>query len=127
MPSRLTGFVCPAVSMVTTGNATGVEKTLLHKPLLKVLEHEIIISEVHACFFSAQVEIDEYQNYDKAMGALNEAYKCIAKAKMKNQSLQEERLGELKHKMMLIKKFVQARRLVDFWCELGPSQSIKHY
>jgi hypothetical protein len=24
----------------------------------------------------AQVEIDEYQNYDKAMGALTEAYRC---------------------------------------------------
>ena len=31
MPSRLTGFVCPTVSMVTTGHATGVEKTLLSK------------------------------------------------------------------------------------------------
>ena len=29
MPSRLTGFVCPTVSTVTTGHATGVEKTLL--------------------------------------------------------------------------------------------------
>ena len=29
MPSRLTGFVCPTVSMVTTGHATGVEKTLI--------------------------------------------------------------------------------------------------
>ena len=28
MPSRLTGFVCPTVSMVTTGHATGVEKTI---------------------------------------------------------------------------------------------------
>ena len=32
MPSRLTGFVCPTVSMVTTGHATGVEKTLLNRP-----------------------------------------------------------------------------------------------
>ena len=31
MPSRLTGFVCPPVSMVTTGHATGVEKTLFTK------------------------------------------------------------------------------------------------
>ena len=30
MPSRLAGFVCPTVSMVTTGHATGVEKTLLN-------------------------------------------------------------------------------------------------
>ena len=29
MPSRLAGFVCPTVSMVTNGHATGVEKTLL--------------------------------------------------------------------------------------------------
>ena len=29
MPLRLTGFVCPTVSTVTTGHATGVEKTLL--------------------------------------------------------------------------------------------------
>ena len=29
MLSRLTGFVCPTVSMVTNGHATGVEKTLL--------------------------------------------------------------------------------------------------
>ena len=32
MPSHLTGFVCPNVSMVTTGHATGVEKTLLGWP-----------------------------------------------------------------------------------------------
>ena len=32
MPSRLTGFVCPTVSMVTTGHATGVEKTLFRGP-----------------------------------------------------------------------------------------------
>ena len=56
------------------------------------------------------MEIDEYQNYDKALGALNEAYKCMTKAKMKNESLQEEKIGELKNKMVLIKKFVQARR-----------------
>ena len=30
MPSRLTGFVCPTVSMVTTSHATGMEKTLLY-------------------------------------------------------------------------------------------------
>ncbi|XP_013414894.1 intraflagellar transport protein 140 homolog [Lingula anatina] len=61
----------------------------------------------------AQVEIDEYQNYDKALGALNEAYKCMAKAKMKNQSLQEEKLAAFKQRINLIKKFVQARRVYD--------------
>ena len=41
MLSRLAGFVCPTVSMVTTGHATGVEKTLFgHVPqiLRKFLE-----------------------------------------------------------------------------------------
>lgn len=61
----------------------------------------------------AQVEIDEYQNYDKALGALSEAYKCLTKAKMKNQSLQEEKLAALKHRIGLVKKFVQARRTYD--------------
>ncbi|GFS01827.1 intraflagellar transport protein 140 homolog [Elysia marginata] len=58
----------------------------------------------------AQVEIDEYQNYDKALGALGEAYKCMSKAKMDDSMLQEERLGAIKHKMALIKRFVMARR-----------------
>ncbi|XP_053388212.1 LOW QUALITY PROTEIN: intraflagellar transport protein 140 homolog, partial [Mercenaria mercenaria] len=61
----------------------------------------------------AQVEIDEYQNYDKALGALGEAFKCLGKAKMTDESLQEERLGQLKNKITLIKKFVTARRVYD--------------
>ena len=62
--------------------------------------------------FDWQVEIDEYQNYDKALGALSEAYKCMTKAKMKNQSLQEEKLASLRNRVALIKKFVTARRSV---------------
>ena len=61
---------------------------------------------------SFQVEIDEFQNYDKALGALSEAYKCMSKAKTKNQAQQEEKLSEIKNKVTLIKKFVQARRYV---------------
>ncbi|XP_033108707.1 intraflagellar transport protein 140 homolog [Anneissia japonica] len=61
----------------------------------------------------AQVEIDEYQNYDKALGALSEAYKCLSKAKLKNTSQQEEKLAALKHRINLVKKFVQARRVYD--------------
>jgi intraflagellar transport protein 140 len=61
----------------------------------------------------AQVEIDEYQNYDKALGALGEAFKCLSKAKMTDEALQEERLGQLKNKITLIKKFVNARRYVS--------------
>jgi intraflagellar transport protein 140 len=57
-----------------------------------------------------QVEIDEYQDYDKALRALGEAYKCLTKAKMNDEMLLEERLAQLKNKMALIKKFVTARR-----------------
>ena len=59
------------------------------------------------CF---QVEIDEYQNYDKALGALTEAYKCMAKAKTKNPTDQEEKVAYLKQRIGFLKKFVQARR-----------------
>ncbi|XP_052768007.1 intraflagellar transport protein 140 homolog [Mya arenaria] len=68
-----------------------------------------------AAFYDAcaQVEIDEYQNYDKALGALGEAFKCLGKAKMADEALQEERLAQLKNKITFIKKFVTARRVYD--------------
>jgi len=43
---------------------------------------------------------------------LGEAAKSISNAKMSNTTLQEERLAALKHKITLIKKFVNAKRLV---------------
>ncbi|XP_073915300.1 intraflagellar transport protein 140 homolog isoform X2 [Castor canadensis] len=58
----------------------------------------------------AQVEIDEYQNYDKAHGALTEAYKCLSKAKAKSPLDQETKLAQLQSKMTLVKRFIQARR-----------------
>lgn len=57
----------------------------------------------------AQVEIDDFQNYEKALHALTEAYKCISKAKDSSAGKQEARLADLQHKITLIKKFVQAR------------------
>ncbi|KAM6964373.1 intraflagellar transport protein 140 homolog isoform 2-T2 [Tautogolabrus adspersus] len=57
----------------------------------------------------AQVEIDEYQNYEKALDALTEAFKCLSKIKDPGQH--EVRLADLQHKVTLIKKFVHARRL----------------
>ncbi|XP_066239057.1 intraflagellar transport protein 140 homolog isoform X1 [Saccopteryx leptura] len=63
-----------------------------------------------AAFYDAcaQVEINEYQNYDKAHGALTEAYKCLAKAKSPLD--QETKLAQLQSKMTLVKRFIQARR-----------------
>lgn len=57
-----------------------------------------------------QVEIDDYQNYEKALDALTEAFKCVSKAKDSSSGKQEARLADLQHKITLIKKFVQARR-----------------
>ncbi|KAK2820255.1 hypothetical protein Q5P01_023214 [Channa striata] len=59
----------------------------------------------------AQVEIDDYQNYEKALDALTEAAKCLSKAKDSSTGQQEVRLSNLQHKITLIKKFVHVRRL----------------
>ncbi|KAK5881086.1 hypothetical protein CesoFtcFv8_021933 [Champsocephalus esox] len=59
----------------------------------------------------AQVEIDDYQNYEKALDALTEAFKCVSKAKDPSAGQQEVRLADLQHRITLIKKFVHARML----------------
>ncbi|XP_047465018.1 intraflagellar transport protein 140 homolog [Mugil cephalus] len=59
----------------------------------------------------AQVEIDDYQNYEKALDALTEAAKCLSKSKDASTGQQEVRLADLQHKVALIKKFVHIRRL----------------
>nr|KAF6440755.1 intraflagellar transport 140 [Rousettus aegyptiacus] len=69
----------------------------------------------------AQVEIDEYQNYDKAHGALTEAYKCLSKAKAKSPLDQETKLAQLQSKMTLVKRFIQARRTYSE----DPKESVK--
>ncbi|XP_030906145.1 intraflagellar transport protein 140 homolog isoform X4 [Melopsittacus undulatus] len=59
----------------------------------------------------AQVEIDEYQNYEKAQGALTEACKCLSKAKTRSLPEQESKLAHLQSKLTLIKRFINARRV----------------
>ncbi|KAI4899556.1 hypothetical protein NFI96_017646 [Prochilodus magdalenae] len=61
----------------------------------------------------AQVEIDDYQNYEKAFGALSEACKCLNKAKSRSGDETDQRLTELTHRLALIKRFLQARRLYE--------------
>ncbi len=56
-----------------------------------------------------QIEIDEFQNYEKAVGALTEAIKCVNKAKNKNQVL-EAKGTFYKDRLDLIKRFTLARR-----------------
>ncbi|KAM6898009.1 intraflagellar transport protein 140 homolog [Lycodopsis pacificus] len=59
----------------------------------------------------AQVEIDDYQNYEKALDALTEAFKCLSKSKDSSTGQHEVRLADLQHRVTLIKKFVHARQL----------------
>lgn len=56
------------------------------------------------------MEIDDYQNYEKALDALADAIKCLSKAKQLPRGQQEQRLAELQQKINLIKKFVHIRR-----------------
>lgn len=74
------------------------------------------------------MEIDEYQNYEKAHGALTEAYKCLSKAKANSPLDQETKLAQLQSKMTLVKRFIQARRCVptaaggQVLCTSGPGR-----
>ena len=67
-----------------------------------------------------QVEIDEFQNYEKALGALGEAYKVLSHAKTPDGS-QEVKMGELKNRMTLVKAFIDAKTSVPR--RLEPSSS----
>lgn len=57
-----------------------------------------------------QVEIDEYQDYQKAQGALKEALKCLSKAKTKNTTALEARVKFFNERLQLVKRFADARR-----------------
>ena len=59
---------------------------------------------------SLQLEIDEYQNYAKALGALHEALKCLGKAKATNPATLEAKVSFLKERIELVKRFADARR-----------------
>ncbi|KAJ7427732.1 intraflagellar transport protein 140 [Willisornis vidua] len=59
----------------------------------------------------AQVEIDEYQNYEKAHRALAEAYRCLSKAKARSPEEQESKLAHLQSRMALLKRFIHAQRV----------------
>ncbi|XP_043945229.1 intraflagellar transport protein 140 homolog [Protopterus annectens] len=80
--------------------------------------YELLAGFFDAC---AQVEIDEFQEYEKALGALTEAYKSLTKAKMRNTEEQEEKLSGLQKKITLVKRFIQARRIY----EEDPKESIR--
>ncbi|XP_034049465.1 intraflagellar transport protein 140 homolog [Thalassophryne amazonica] len=61
----------------------------------------------------AQVEIDDCQNYENALKALTEALTCLSKVKESSSGKLQVRRADLQHKITLIGKFVQARRLYE--------------
>ena len=69
-----------------------------------------ILNKTFSLLIIIKVEIDDYQNYEKALDALTEALKCLSKTKDSTAGQQEVRLADLQHKITLIKKFVHARR-----------------
>eukprot|EP00743_Colponemidia_sp_Colp-15_P005070 GILK01005459.1.p1 GENE.GILK01005459.1~~GILK01005459.1.p1 ORF type:complete len:1424 (+),score=370.05 GILK01005459.1:129-4400(+) len=57
----------------------------------------------------AQVEIDEYRDYEKALGALKEALKYMTKGRSADK---EQKINSLNKRIGLVERFVAARRLV---------------
>jgi intraflagellar transport protein 140 len=67
----------------------------------------------------ASAEIDEYRDYEKALGALQESLKFMIKAKASEKK--ESALADLDAKIRLVTKFVEARKLV----KKNPAEMIK--
>ncbi|XP_049817321.1 intraflagellar transport protein 140 homolog isoform X2 [Aethina tumida] len=62
----------------------------------------------------AQVEIDEFQNYEKAYGALTEAARCLSKITQPKDVFQHQRAGEIvQQRLTSVKRFVDIRRLFE--------------
>ena len=60
-------------------------------------------------FFSFQVYIDEFRDYDKALGALQDAAKYMDKSKANNRDL---KIQQLETKVSYVERFVDSRNLV---------------
>ena len=73
----------------------------------KAKSMESLASFYEAC---AQVEIDEFQDYDKAISALAEAYKCLTRGGVDDSVKVEEMINNLKIKLTMIKKFLEAKK-----------------
>lgn len=61
-----------------------------------------------------QVEIDEFQNYDKAYEAFMEAGACLSKITAPKDPKQHERITEvIKQRSAIIKRFVDIKKLFE--------------
>jgi len=72
----------------------------------KAKAYELLGWFYQAC---AEVEIDEYQNYEKALGALTECLKCLERALPQNPKL-EERVESVRRGASLISRFAASQR-----------------
>lgn len=62
----------------------------------------------------AQVEIDEFQNYEKALDALNQASKCLAKVTLpKDPEVHKKANDVVNTRMATIKRYLDIRKLFD--------------
>lgn len=61
----------------------------------------------------AQVEIDEFQNYEKALDALNQAARCLAKVQdPKDEDMHKRAIDIVNGRMTTIKRFLDIKKLV---------------
>lgn len=60
------------------------------------------------CNYYVQLEVDEYRNYNKAVGALSEALKVLSKDNDQYKTLMED----IAKKITLVKKFLDVKRYV---------------
>lgn len=58
----------------------------------------------------AQVEIDEYRDYEKALGAMKEAMRQLEKSTGENK---EVKLSRMKRRVQVIERFVEARQAMN--------------
>ena len=59
----------------------------------------------------AQVEIDEYQNYEKALDALNQASRCLSKATSpRDPEIQKKAIEVVNNRMATIKRYLDIKK-----------------
>ncbi len=58
------------------------------------------------------MEIDEFQDYDKAVSALAEAYKCLTRGGVNHSEVAagEDLVNKLKIKITIMQKFIVAKK-----------------
>ena len=61
-------------------------------------------------YIHSQVEIDEFQDYPKAYGALKESLSTLEKVKAKNPIALEAKISMMKKRIELVGRFVNAKR-----------------